>query len=70
MSKNYSPMITIAHIQVKDRDYCVHISMNTETHCMHVFKYNGIACDYDVFENQWEVTEFLDRPLGSKPRLK
>jgi hypothetical protein len=63
---NYNPYITVAHIQVKDRDYCVHVSMNTETHCMHIFKYNDDCCSYDIFDNQQDATLFLDRELDPK----
>lgn len=70
MPNNYNPMITVAHVLVKDRDYYAHISMNMETHLLHVFKYNDIYCDYDVFDNQHGAAEFLDRPLHRRPRLK
>ena len=62
---NYNPYITVAHIQVKDRDYCVHVSMNMETHYMHIFKYNEQGCSYDIFDNQRDATLFLDRELKS-----
>lgn len=65
MYNEYNPYITVAHIAVKDRDYNVHISLNTETHQMHVFKYNDTACAYEILDNQIAVSDFLDQPLRS-----
>jgi hypothetical protein len=62
---NINPYVTVAHIAVKDRDYNVHISVNTVTHQMHVFKYNETQCQYEILDNQRAVQEFLDRPLHS-----
>jgi hypothetical protein len=65
MYNEYNPYITVAHITVRDRDYNVHISLNTETHQMHVFKYSETECQYEILDNQISVQEFLDRPLRS-----
>jgi len=66
MYNEVNPYITVAHIQVKDRDYCVHISMNTVTQQMHVFKYNDTQCEYEIFSEQGGVCLFLDRPLARR----
>ena len=63
MYNQVNPYVTVAHIAVKDRDYNVHISINTVTHQMHVFKYNETQCLYEILDNQQAVQEFLDRPL-------
>ena len=65
MYNEVNPYITVAHIAVKDRDYNVHISLNTVTHQMHVFKYNDTRCLYEILDNQTAVQEFLDLPLHS-----
>lgn len=63
MYDNINPYITVAHIAVQDRDYSVHISLNTVTHRMHVFKYSETECQYEILDNQIAVQEFLDLPL-------
>lgn len=65
MYHNINPYVTVAHITVRDRDYNVHISINTVTHQMHVFKYSDTECCYEILDNQVAVQEFLDRPLHS-----
>lgn len=65
MYHNINPYVTVAHITVRDRDYSVHISINTVTLQMHVFKYSETECCYEILDNQAAVSQFLDLPLGS-----
>lgn len=60
---NANSMIPLAHVQVRDRDYCVYISMCVISRRMHIFKYNELSCDYDVFERESDACEFIEQPL-------
>lgn len=59
-------MVPIAHVHVKDRDYCVYISMCTVTRHMHVFKYSEeySCCQYEIFDNEHDVCHWLSQHLG------
>ncbi len=61
-------MITLAHIQVKDRNYAVYISLCTVTRQMHIFKYNDSWCDYEVFAEEGAACQWLEQPLTAPPR--
>lgn len=56
---------TVAHVAVRDRDYNVYISINTETAQMHVFKYSEslCLCEYELCSNQTEVRLYLAKRL-------
>lgn len=47
MSSN--PIHHVANVAVKDRDFSVSISVNTESATMHIFKYNDSECAYECF---------------------
>ena len=42
-------METIAHIKVSDRDFYVYISLCTLSQNLHIFKYDDISCEYEIF---------------------
>ena len=63
-------MVTLAHVQVRGSDFSVHISMCMNTQRMHIFKYNDVCCDYDVFEVQEEATAFIEKPMPRAPKSK
>ena len=46
---NSSPIHRVANVLVKDRDFSISISVNLETARMHIFKYSGESCAYEVF---------------------
>lgn len=68
MSITANSMIPLAHIQVKDRDYAVYISLCTVTAQMHIFKYNDSWCDYEVFCEEGAACRWLELPLSAPPR--
>jgi len=47
---------------IKLRDYSVHISVD-EWGTIHLFKYNNRTCDFAVFDNQFEATEYILEPM-------
>lgn len=67
----HKEIISIAHVHLKDRDCNVAVSLNTLTHCLHLFKYDestGI-CEYEVFEDHSLAEGWLANPLPkSKPK--
>ncbi len=65
---NYK-MVPLAHVRVRDHDYAVYISLCLHTRSMHIFKYNEVCCEYDVFDVQEEATRFIEQPLP-KPRAR
>lgn len=44
-----SPIHRVANVEVKDRDFSISISVNLITATMHIFKYDGESCAYEVF---------------------
>lgn len=56
-------IIPLAHVHISDTDVNVYISVCTETHHLHIFKYNDVCCDYEVFDSQGLACEFIQRPL-------
>ena len=56
-------IVPIAHVTVRDRDYNVYISMCTVTNNMHIFKYNDMCCDYEIFSQEGDAATWLDKPL-------
>ena len=62
-------IIPVAHIHVNDTDYNVYISICTATKHMHIFKYNDVCCEYEVFDGSEDACEFIEQPLpGTKPK--
>ena len=60
--------VPLAHVYVRDRDYCVYISMCTVTQHVHVFKYNEqrYTCEYEVFDELYYVQDYLEDLLKGK----
>ena len=60
--------VPLAHVYVRDRDYCVYISMCTVTQHVHVFKYNEhkCTCEYEVFEELYYVQDYLEALLKGR----
>lgn len=56
-------MIPMAHVSVRDRDYNVYISLCLNTRRLHIFKYNDVSCQYDVFDDQADACLFIEEPL-------
>lgn len=65
MYLNFNPYVTVAHVTVRDRGYTAHISINTVSRQLHVFKYTATQCCYDMLDDAAAVTRFLDQPLGA-----
>lgn len=63
MMTTANTMVPLAHVYVKDQDYNVYISMCTISRRMHVFKYNEVCCQYEIFDNYDEVTHWLSQRL-------
>ena len=63
MRESVNGMISIAHVNVKDMGFNAHVSMCLITRNIHVFKYNDLACDYEVFDSQYLASQFLEKPL-------
>jgi len=61
-------MVPLAHIEVRDSNYAVYISMCTVTQQMHIFKYNDRHCSYEVFCEEGEACRWLEIPLGPPPK--
>lgn len=57
---NIQPVI---HIQVRDCDFNLYISYHIETNSIHMFKYNGTRCDYEIFDNQYDAKEWVQKPI-------
>ena len=53
----------LAHVTVRDRDYNVYVSINTQNHCLHVFKYNDRACAYEIFTSEERAESWIEQPL-------
>lgn len=63
MQESVNGMINIAHVYVKDMGFTAHVSMCLITRQIHIFKYNELACEYDVFDSQFLAGQFLEKPL-------
>jgi|APGre2960657373_1045057.scaffolds.fasta_scaffold19338_1 hypothetical protein len=63
MRESVNGMISIAHVQVKDMGFNAHVSMCLISRTIHVFKYNDVCCDYDVFDSQYLASQYLEKPL-------
>lgn len=62
-------IVHLAHVAVHDREYNVAISMCTTTRHIHIFKYNDLCCDYEVFEDYSAACDFIEKPLYTPPKL-
>ena len=62
-------IVPLAHIHVADTDYNVYISICTVTKHMHIFKYNDVSCQYEIFDGESDACEFISKPLpGNRSR--
>ena len=64
-------IVHLAHVSVADRSYNVSISVCMATKHIHIFKYNDLCCEFEIFDNESEACAFLERPLSTlnQPRL-
>ena len=64
--------VPLAHVYVRDRDYCVYISMCTVTQHVHIFKYNEqrYTCEYEVFDELALVSDYLEEILDNKSQKR
>ena len=64
--ENINPMVSIAHVYVRDRDYSVSVTMNMSNRRLHVFKYSEdkSLCAYEIFDNYSEACAYLEHVLG------
>lgn len=60
-------MVQIAHVQVKDKNFNAVISMCPDSMNLHIFKYNDYGCDYEVFQDKWAATLYLEQQLEPFP---
>jgi hypothetical protein len=56
-------MQMLAHVEVTNYNYRVQVSICRETNSIHIFKYNDLHCDYDVFYTQESAQRFIEQPL-------
>ena len=63
MRESVNGMINIAHVNVRNMGFNAHVSMCLITRNIHVFKYNDLACDYEVFDSQLLASQYLEEPL-------
>ncbi len=56
-------IVPLAHVAVTGSDYNVYISVCTTTHQMHIFKYNEVCCEYEIFDQEGEACRFIERPM-------
>jgi hypothetical protein len=63
MRESVNGMINIAHVNVKGMGFNAHVSMCLITRNIHVFKYNDLCCDYEVFDSQHLASQYLQEPL-------
>ena len=68
MAQRYE-IVPLAHIHVTNTDFNVYISMCTTTRHMHIFKYNEVCCQYEIFDAEGEACRFIEEPLpGTNPK--
>jgi hypothetical protein len=63
MRTSANGMIIIAHVEVKDMGFCAHVSMCLLNRNIHIFKYNHLACEYEVFDSQSLASQWLEEPI-------
>ncbi len=68
---SHNHIVPIAHVAIRDRNYCAHVSLNMLSHRLHVFKYcesTGV-CSYEVFDSHDHARAWLEHDLPeSKPK--
>ena len=63
--ESINPMISIAHVYVRDRNYTVCITMNSSNRRLHIFKYSeeSYLCEYEVFDSYEDACDYLEMLL-------
>ena len=56
-------IVHLAHVHVAGSNYNIAISMCLTTRHIHIFKYNDMGCDYDIFDNQADACTFIEKPM-------
>jgi len=56
-------MTTLAHVQVSGHEFNIHISICVETRSIHIFKYNAQRCYYDIFDNQEDACDYINKGM-------
>jgi len=56
-------MLQLAHAHVANSDYNIVITLCVTSQRLHIFKYNDRRCEYEVFDNQAEAIEFINKSL-------
>ena len=59
---NIQPVI---HIRVTDCDFNLYISYIVSTNHIHMFKYDTLRCEYEVFDNEHDAKEWVQKPIQS-----
>lgn len=64
MQPNY--IVPVAHVNVKDTDTNIYVSICMLTRNIHIFKYNEdmSICEFEVCESQAEASRCMERPLS------
>jgi len=56
-------IVHLAHVHVAGKDYNIAISMCMATRNLHIFKYNDVSCEYEIFDNQYDACKFIEKPI-------
>jgi len=56
-------MLQLAHAHVANSDYNIVITLCVTSQRLHIFKYNDRRCSYEVFDNQADAIEFINKSL-------
>ena len=64
MQPNY--IVPVAHVNVKDTDTNIYVSICMLTRNIHIFKYNEdmSICEFEVCGSQAEASRYMERPLS------
>lgn len=57
-------IVTLAHVRVAGAQFNIHISSNTDTGAIHIFKYNDSHCDYEVFTDGDSACDFINAGMS------
>ena len=67
MPPNY--IVPVAHVNIKDTDVNIYVSISMLTRNVLIFKYNEdkSICEFEVCESQCEASAYMEQPL-QKPK--
>jgi len=70
MQPNY--IVPVAHVNVKDTDVNIYVSICMLSRNIHIFKYNEdlSICEFEVCESQAEASHYMELPLSRPSRSK